>query len=98
MQARVYDNSDPSKPFPVLNGIKQWCLLAPKLFRVMISAMLADDLRDEDIEIDRRYRINGKLFSLKSLKSKLIVKYHIIKDLFVINEATVRCQWVFLSS
>ena len=40
MLARVQNDGVFSDPFPVTNGVKQGCLLAPTLFSMMFSAML----------------------------------------------------------
>ena len=40
MQARVQDLGELSDPFPVTNGVKQGCDLAPTLFNMMFEAML----------------------------------------------------------
>ena len=40
MQAHVLD--DQSSPFEVSNGVKQGCVLAPTLFSMMYTAILAD--------------------------------------------------------
>ena len=42
MQAQVLDDRKSSTPFPVTNGVKQGCVLAPTLFSMMFSAMLTD--------------------------------------------------------
>ena len=42
MLARVQENGEISKPFPVSNGLKQDCVLAPILFSLVFSAMLTD--------------------------------------------------------
>ena len=42
MLARVQDSGESSDPFPVSNGVKQGCVLAPTLFSLMFSAMLTD--------------------------------------------------------
>ena len=42
MQIRVMDAGDSLDPFPVSNGVKQGCGLAPTLFSIMFSAMLSE--------------------------------------------------------
>ena len=42
MLARVQNDGEFSDPFPVINGVKQGCVLAPNLFSMMFSAMLTD--------------------------------------------------------
>ena len=37
MMAKVLDNGEESEPFPVTNGVKQGCDLAPTLFSMMFS-------------------------------------------------------------
>ena len=43
--AQVLDDGEPSEAFPVTNGVKQGCVLAPTLFSLMFSAMLTDAFR-----------------------------------------------------
>ena len=40
MLARIQNDGEFSDPFPVANGVKQGCVLAPTLFSMMFSAML----------------------------------------------------------
>ena len=42
MQARVKDDGEYSEPFPVTIAVKQGCVMAPRLFSMMFSAMLTD--------------------------------------------------------
>ena len=42
MQSRVQDNGETSEPFPVTNGMKQRCVLAPSLFSLMFSVILTN--------------------------------------------------------
>ena len=42
MQARIQNDGEYSEPFPVTNGVKQGCVMAPTLFSMMFSAMLTD--------------------------------------------------------
>ena len=46
MQASVQNNGEYSEPFPVTNGVKQGCVMAPTLFSMMFSAMLTDAFQD----------------------------------------------------
>ena len=48
MQARVQNDGEYSEPFPVTNGVKQGCVMAPTLFSMMFSAMLTDAFQDVD--------------------------------------------------
>ena len=51
MQARSQDNSEASESLPVSDGVKQGCVLAQTLFRLLVfSAMLTDAFRDRDVE------------------------------------------------
>ena len=46
MQARVQNVGEYSEPFPVTNGVKQGCVMAPTLFSMMFSAMLTYAFQD----------------------------------------------------
>ena len=46
MMARVLDDGEPFKAFPVTNGVKQSCVLAPTLFSILLLAMLSDAFGD----------------------------------------------------
>ena len=52
MHARVQDNRESSVAFPVTNGVKQRCVLAPTLFSIMFSVMLFDAFIGSDNGID----------------------------------------------
>ena len=65
MKAQVQDNGEISEPFPVSNGVKQGCVLAPTLFSLMFSAMLTDAFRDGDVGIDLIYRSTSGGFKQK---------------------------------
>ena len=62
MLARVQNDGEFSDPFPVTNGVKQGCVLAPTLISMMFSAMLTDAFQDGDNCRPIRYRFDGKLF------------------------------------
>jgi hypothetical protein len=56
MVAHVLDDSQTSNQFPVGNGVKQGCTLAPALFSLMFSAMLTDVFIEDDPGLDVQYR------------------------------------------
>ena len=66
--------------FPVTNGVKQGCALAPALFSMMFSAMLSDAFQDCDDGFPTRYRFHGKLFNLRGLQAKSKVQTDVIDE------------------
>ena len=66
MQARVQDNGESSEAFPVINGVKQRCVLAPALFSIMFSAMLFDAFNGSENGINIRNRTESCVQSLKA--------------------------------
>ncbi|ELU13763.1 hypothetical protein CAPTEDRAFT_190348 [Capitella teleta] len=70
MMAHVTDNGEKSDQFPVTNGVKQDCVLAPTLFSLMFSVMMTDAFRHKKPGLDIRYRTDGGLFNLRRLKAK----------------------------
>ena len=69
MQARVQNDGEYSEPFPVTNGVKQSCVMAPTLFSMMFSAMLTDAFQDVDAGFPIRYHFDGKLLNLRRLQA-----------------------------
>ena len=70
MLARIQTDDEFSDPFPVTNGVKQGCVLAPTLFSMMFSAMLTAAFQDGDNGKPIRYRFDRKLFNLRRLQTK----------------------------
>ena len=81
MMAHVVDDGETSKEFPVSNGVKQGCVLAPMLFSLMFSAMLTDAFTEDDPGVDIRYRTDGKLFNARRLKAPTKVSHCTIRNL-----------------
>ena len=82
MMARVLDDGKASNSFPVTNGVKQGCVLAPTLFRQMFSAMQTDAFRETTLGIPIRYRCDGKLFNPPHLQAVTKAEDTVIRDLF----------------
>ena len=89
MLARVQDNSEISQPFPVSNGVKQGCVLAPTLFSIMFSAMLTDAFRDTDVGIGINYHTDGYVFNLRRLQAKTKVTSDTVNDLLFANDCVL---------
>ena len=59
MQTRVQNNEEYSEPFPVTNGVKEGCVMAPTLFSMIFSVMLTDAFQDADAGFPTRYRFGA---------------------------------------
>ena len=89
MNARVQDDGEYSEPFPVTNGVKQGCVLAPTLFSMMFSAMLIDAFRDGDVGVCFRYRTDGSVFNLRRLQAKTKVQEDIARDFLFADDCAL---------
>lgn len=61
---------DLSGPFPIINGMKQVCVLAPNLFSIFFSMTLkhaTGDL-DDDNAVYIHYHLDGSLFNIRRLQ------------------------------
>ena len=84
-------NNDLSEPFPITNGVKQGCVLAPTIFSIFFSMMLeqaTDDLEDEDF-VYIRYRLDGSLFNLRWLQAHTKTHERLIMDLLFADDAAL---------
>ena len=80
MLAWVQNDGEFSDPFPVTNGVKQGCVLAPTLFSMIFYAMLTDAFQDGDNGIPIRYRFDEKLFNLRRLQAKSKVQTEVLDE------------------
>ena len=80
MLAQVQNDDEFSDPFPVTNGVKQGCVLAPTLFSIMFSAMFTAAFKDDDNGIPIRYCFDGKLFNLRRLQAKSKVQTEVLDE------------------
>ena len=89
MNARVQDDGEYSEPFPVTNGVKQGCVLAPTLFSMMFSAMLTDAFRDGDVGVCFRYRTDGSVFNLHRLQARTKVQEDTARDFLFADDCAL---------
>lgn len=89
MMVRVLDDGDLSEAFPVTNGVKQGCVLAPTLFSMMFSAMLSDAFQDSQDGIQIKYRMDGKLFNSRRLQAITKIKQQLVKDFLFADDCAL---------
>ena len=89
MQARVKDDGQYSEPFPVTNGVKQGCVLAPTLFSMLFSAMLTDAFTGEDVGIELRSRTDGGFYKPQRLKADTKVMLDMLRDLLFADDCAL---------
>jgi len=89
--SQVRLENDLSEPFPIINGVKQGCVLAPTLLTIFFSMMLNQataDLYTED-GIYIRYRLDGSLFNLRRLQARTKIKEQLIMELLFADDAAL---------
>ena len=89
MSARVLDDGELSEAFPVTNGVKQGCVLAPTLFSMMFSAMLTEAFRNCDHGININYRSDGGLFNLRRLQARTKVNQSVVNSLLFADDCAL---------
>ena len=82
-------NGDLSDPFPIVNGVKQGCVLAQTFFSIMMLKQATVDLDDED-GVYARYHLEGSLYNLQRLQAHTKTQERLVRELlFAYNAALV---------
>lgn len=89
MTASVRDQQELSDPFPITNGVKQGCVLAPTLFSMVFSAMLQDSFQNYNTGINFIYRFDGGLFNLRRMQAKTRVEEVTVRELLFADDCAL---------
>ncbi len=88
-QVRHSDNL--LQPFPIANGVKQGCVLAPILFTILFSMMLQQTTEDLDNAdgIYIRFHLDGNMFNLRRLQVHIKTMELLIRELLFADDAAL---------
>ena len=89
MIARVSDLGTTSEAFPVTNGTKQACFMAPLRFYIILSAMLQDAFKDCSSGVMIRFRSDGGIFNLQRLKARTNVSLLLLRELLFTDDCAL---------
>ena len=90
MFARVQECGESSDPFPVTNGTKQGCVLAPTLFvPTVFSLVLLDTFQDLDRGVYIQFRSEGGLFNLRRLQARTKTLKMLIRDMLFADDCAL---------
>ena len=89
MNGTVQFDRSSSEPFPIKNGVKQGCVLAPTLFGIFFSLLLSHALEDSDDGVYIHTRSSGGLFNLARLRAKTKVLKVLIRELHFADDAAL---------
>jgi len=89
MQAQVVQSQLTSHEFPVINGVKQGCVLAPALFSLYLSAMLEVAFKDVREGVYIQTRPNADLFKLSQFKSKTRTTKCLVREMLFADDSAL---------
>ena len=89
MKGTVQFNGSSSRPFDILSGVQQGCVLAPTLFGIFFALLLRHAFGTASEGICLWARSDGRLFNLGRLRAKTKVREALIRDMLVADDAAV---------
>jgi hypothetical protein len=89
MKAKVKAAGETSDSFPVSNGVKQGCVLAPTLFSIFLSAMLEEAFRDLDEGVYIQSRQDANLFNVSHFKAKTKTTQILVRELLFADDSAL---------
>ena len=88
MHDTVHYGGSSSKAFPIRNGVKQVCALAPTLFGIFFYMLLSYAFSSSSDGVWYT-RTDGKLFNLARLRSKTQIRLFLIREMFFADDAAL---------
>ena len=88
-KGQVKHNGEFSDSFPIENGVKQGCVLAPTLFAVFFSMMLREAKEDLHEGVYIRFRTDGSVLNLRRLLSRTKTLEQLILDLLFADDCAL---------
>lgn len=89
MQAQVVQARLISDKFPVQNGVKQGCVLAPTLFSLYLGAMLEVAFKDVNKGVYIQTRQDANLFGVSQFKSKTRTTRVLVKEMLFADDTAL---------
>ena len=89
MKGTVLFDGALSEAFPINNGVKQGCVLAPTLFGIFFSMLLTHAFSQSSDGIYLHTRSDGGLYNLARLKAKTLVRRVLIRDMLFADDAAL---------
>ena len=89
MMAKVKEAGETSDSFPVSNGVKQGCVLAPTLFSIFLSAMLEDAFGELEEGVYIQSRHDANLFNASHFKAKTKTAQILIRELLFADDSAL---------
>ena len=88
-RGQVRSKSDLSRPFPIIKGVKQGCVLAPTLFIIFFNMMVKQVIEDldDDGAVYICYRLDRCLFNLRRLHAHTKTLMRLFRDLLFADDA-----------
>ena len=80
MTGQVLNGGDATEPFEISYGAKQGCVLAPVLFKIFFTCMMAHAVQDLESGLYIWYRLDGSLFDLSCLTDKTKSLFTLIQE------------------
>ena len=88
-QGEVKHNGSLSGSFPISNGVKQECVLAPTLFSIFFSIMLREAKDDLQDGIYIRFLTDGSLFNFRRLLARTKTIEELITELLFADDCAL---------
>ena len=89
MMGTVQYNGSSSDSFPIFNGVKQGCVLAPTLFGIFFSLLLRHAFGSSEDGVFIHTRSDGNLFNLSRLRAKSKISRVLIRELLFADDAAL---------